>query len=89
VNFKKSKHFLKKNKKLLTAVFEFGTKKYRRQDSDSKKGREKMKDVVCLIASAAFLVFAVFFAIDAEVARIDRAAGKDPTGCIFLSNCWN
>lgn len=48
-----------------------------------------MKNFVFLIASVAFLIFAVFFAIDAEVARIDRAAGKDPTGCIFSSNCWN
>ena len=48
-----------------------------------------MKNFVFLIASAAFLIFAVFFAIDAEVARIDRAAGEAPTGCIFSSNCWN
>lgn len=48
-----------------------------------------MKNFVFLIASAAFLVFAVFFAIDAEVARIDRSTGEAPTGCIFYSNCWN
>lgn len=48
-----------------------------------------MKNFVFLIASVAFLIFAALFAIDAEVARIDRAAGEEPTGCIFQSNCWN
>lgn len=33
------------------------------------------------------ITFGIFFAIDAEVARIDRAAGETPTGCLFKINC--
>ena len=47
-----------------------------------------MKDLIITAAAALIIVFALFFGIDAEVARQDRADGLEVTGCLFAVNCW-
>ena len=51
-----------------------------------------MKNVLLhLLGSIALCVgfsFMLIFGVDAEAARIDRANGIAPQGCIFDCNCW-
>ena len=52
----------------------------------------KMKNGLLHILGAVALCigfsFMLIFGVDAEAARIDRANGIAPQGCIFDCNCW-
>ena len=34
------------------------------------------------------LAFGAIFGVDAEIARQDRAEGREVVGCLFAINCW-
>lgn len=47
-----------------------------------------LKDLITTAILGLVLAFGAIFGVDAEVARQDRAAGKEVTGCLFSVNCW-
>ena len=47
-----------------------------------------LKDLTITAAEALIIVCALIFGVDAEVARQDRAEGREVTGCLFAVNCW-
>ena len=49
--------------------------------------KEVLLNLIGFILAAYTLAFLFVFGIDAEAARIDRANGDTPTGCIFNYNC--
>ena len=53
----------------------------------SGKGR-KMKDLITPAVLGLALSFGTIFVVDAEVARQDRAEGREVTGCLFAVNYW-
>ena len=54
-----------------------------------KTGYFKMiKDFITPAILGLVLAFGAIFGVDAEVARKDRAEGREVTGCLFSINCW-
>lgn len=49
--------------------------------------KEALLNLTGFILAACTLTFLFVFGVDAEAARIDRANGDTPTGCIFNYNC--
>ena len=47
-----------------------------------------MKDLITPAVLGLVLAFGAIFGVDAEVARKDRAEGREVTGCLFAINCW-
>ena len=47
-----------------------------------------MKDFITPAVFGIVLAFGAIFGVDAEVARQDRAEGREVTGCLFAINCW-
>ena len=47
-----------------------------------------MKDLMITAVLALAIVCALLFGVDAEIARQDRAEGREVTGCLFSVNCW-
>ena len=47
-----------------------------------------MKDLITPAILGIVLAFGAIFGVDAEVARQDRAEGREVTGCLFAVNCW-
>ena len=63
------------------------------KDSITKESWEidegiKMKDLITPAVLGLVLAFGAIFGVDAEVARQDRAEGREVTGCLFAVNCW-
>ena len=48
-----------------------------------------MKDLIMAGVLGLVLAFGAIFGVDAEVARQDRAEGREVSGCLFAVNCWN
>lgn len=46
------------------------------------------KDLITPAILGIVLAFGAIFGVDAEVARQDRAEGREVTGCLFAINCW-
>ena len=64
-----------------------------RKDSTIKESQEidegiKMKDLITPAVLGLVLALGAIFGVDAEVARQDRAEGREVTGCLFAVNCW-
>ena len=54
-----------------------------------KKGvRTMIKDLIKPAILGIVFAFGAIFGVDAEVARQDRAEGREVTGCLFAVNCW-
>lgn len=49
---------------------------------------QTMKDLITPAILGLALAFGAIFGVDAEVARQDRAEGREVTGCLFEVNCW-
>ena len=47
-----------------------------------------MKDLITPAIFGIVLAFVAIFGVDAEVARQDRAEGREVVGCLFAVNCW-
>ena len=47
-----------------------------------------MKELITPSILGLVLAFGAIFSVDAEVARQDRAEGREVTGCLFAVNCW-
>ena len=57
--------------------------------SSKKTGYFKMmKDLITPAVLGLALAFGAIFGVDAEVARQDRAEGREVVGCLFSINCW-
>ena len=50
--------------------------------------RTMFKDLITPAVLGIVLAFGAIFGVDAEVARQDRAEGREVTGCLFAVNCW-
>ena len=46
------------------------------------------KDFITPAVLGLVLAFGAIFGVDAEVARKDRADGREVVGCLFAINCW-
>ena len=46
------------------------------------------KDLITPAVLGLVLAFGAIFGVDAEIARQDRAEGREVTGCLFDINCW-
>ena len=58
-----------------------------KESQDSDEGI-KMKDLITPAVLGLALALGAIFGVDAEVARQDRAEGREVTGCLFAVNCW-
>ena len=47
-----------------------------------------IKDLITPAVLGLALAFGAIFGVDAEVARQDRAEGREVSGCLFAINCW-
>lgn len=47
-----------------------------------------MKSIITPAVCGLLLAFGLVFGVDAEVARQDRAEGREVVGCLFAVNCW-
>ena len=47
-----------------------------------------MKDLITPAVLGLVLAFGAIFGVDAEIARQDRAEGREVVGCLFSVNCW-
>ena len=85
--------FRETEKKCSTAPEKWLNDSTKKESQEIDEGIKKecfkmMKDLITPAVLGVVLAFGAIFGVDAEVARQDRAEGREVVGCLFAINCW-